>query len=318
MVVFTCNHCGDSLQKPKVAKHYQFQCHSRSLGVSLTCVDCFKDFFGDQYDEHTKCITEAERYGGKNFQAKANKGEKKQQEWINVVKNVLESGTNLSRDERQMLQSLSKHDNIPRKKAKYLNFVKNVMGYRVNMNVVDSCWAKMEAAFKGPAENKTTEIQVTNGKTNDNTSVEKTSNVENENIENISQEKCDSIVNNENKNNENEKKKKKKKRVLETEVKNDEVDEPETKRQCLTKQSADNQIVESNEIKKFNWKKNILEVIDNKEEISLKKLKKKVIEKYLNHVENSVDKEKAISRFDKKLNKIANLVVDNNKVKLVK
>ncbi|KAF7997098.1 hypothetical protein HCN44_005375 [Aphidius gifuensis] len=310
MVVFTCNHCGDSLQKPKVAKHYQFQCRSRSLGISLTCVDCFKDFFGDQYDEHTKCITEAERYGGKNFQAKANKGEKKQQEWINVVKNVLESETNLSRDEKQMLQSLSKHDNIPRKKAKYLNFVKNVMGYRVNMNVVDSCWVKMEAAFKGPAENKTSEAQVTNGKS----TKEEITIIENENNENISQEKCDLIVEDK----DNEKKKKKKKRVLEnTEVKNDEVDEPAAKRQCQ-KQSDDNQAVESNEIKKFNWKKNILEVIENKEEMSLKKLKKKVIEKYLNHVENSVDKEKAISRFDKKINKITNLVVDNNKVKLVK
>lgn len=263
---------------------------------------------GDQYDEHTKCITEAERYGGKNFQPKANKGEKKQQEWINVVKNVLESETNLSRDERQMLQSLSKHDNIPRKKAKYLNFVKNVMGYRVNMNVVDSCWVKMEAAFKGPVQDKTSEIQVTNGKP----AKEETSIVENENNENISQEKCD------NDNKDNEKKKKKKKRELEnTEVKNDEVDAPPAKRQCQ-KQSADNEAVESSEVTKFNWKKNILEVIENKEEMSLKKLKKKVIEKYLNHVDNSVDKEKAISRFDKKINKITNLVLDNNKVKLVK
>ncbi|KAG7211384.1 hypothetical protein KM043_010673 [Ampulex compressa] len=68
MVVFTCNNCGETLQKPRVAKHYQFQCRTAAF---LTCVDCFKDFRGDEYVGHTKCITEAERYGGKDYVPKA-------------------------------------------------------------------------------------------------------------------------------------------------------------------------------------------------------------------------------------------------------
>ena len=44
---------------------------------------------GDEYKEHTKCISEEEKYSGKNFQPKANanKGEKKQEAWVEVSKN---------------------------------------------------------------------------------------------------------------------------------------------------------------------------------------------------------------------------------------
>lgn len=42
MVVFTCAHCGDSLQKPKVEKHYDTKCRNKC--PDLCCVDCLKDF----------------------------------------------------------------------------------------------------------------------------------------------------------------------------------------------------------------------------------------------------------------------------------
>jgi hypothetical protein len=42
MVFFTCAHCGESLKKSKVEKHYQTVC-SRNP-VAVTCVDCCKDF----------------------------------------------------------------------------------------------------------------------------------------------------------------------------------------------------------------------------------------------------------------------------------
>lgn len=105
---------------------------------------------GDEYVAHTKCITENERYGGKGYVAKPgqNKGERKQQAWINVVQNVLTNSTTLTVPERNLLSSISKHENIPRKKAKFLNFIKNISGNRVNMNIVESVWVKMETAFK--------------------------------------------------------------------------------------------------------------------------------------------------------------------------
>lgn len=104
---------------------------------------------------HTKCITEAERYGSKDYVAKpsANKGEKKQQEWIKIVNNVINGVNNLTNDEKNILQHISKHENIPRKKAKFMNFVKNSMGFRVNMKAVESCWIKIEAASNEIANN---------------------------------------------------------------------------------------------------------------------------------------------------------------------
>ena len=44
------------------------------------------DFRGTDYEKHTKCISEEEKYSGKNFvpKANANKGEVKQQQWFQV------------------------------------------------------------------------------------------------------------------------------------------------------------------------------------------------------------------------------------------
>lgn len=39
---------------------------------------------GDDYKSHLKCISEDQKYGGKAFEAKANKGDVKQQQWIQV------------------------------------------------------------------------------------------------------------------------------------------------------------------------------------------------------------------------------------------
>lgn len=104
----------------------------------------------EEYLVHTKCLTEAERYGGKNYVAKpnANKGERKQQEWLCVVNSLLNGTIDLSSAERNFLNILSKYENIPRKKTKFLNFIRNAMGNRVNMTIVESIWDKMETAYK--------------------------------------------------------------------------------------------------------------------------------------------------------------------------
>lgn len=41
-------------------------------------------FRGDDYKDHVKCVTEDEKYGGKDFEAKTSKGDAKQQEWLQV------------------------------------------------------------------------------------------------------------------------------------------------------------------------------------------------------------------------------------------
>lgn len=73
MVFFTCGNCGESIKKPAIAKHYMGKCRGP---VNVTCVDCFKDFRGNEYEAHIKCVTEEERYAAKGFVPKAssNKG----------------------------------------------------------------------------------------------------------------------------------------------------------------------------------------------------------------------------------------------------
>uniref|UniRef100_A0A8C1HAC6 Ly1 antibody reactive homolog (mouse) n=1 Tax=Cyprinus carpio carpio TaxID=630221 RepID=A0A8C1HAC6_CYPCA len=64
MVVFTCNACGESLKKAQVEKHVM-KCRSCQV---LSCIDCSKDFWGDDYRNHIKCISEDQKYGSKDFQ----------------------------------------------------------------------------------------------------------------------------------------------------------------------------------------------------------------------------------------------------------
>lgn len=84
MVSFICNACGQTVRKTQVEKHYLNDCRSCDV---LSCIDCGKDFQGDEYAGHTSCITEAEKYQGKLFKPKdkQNKGEHKQQEWLKVI-----------------------------------------------------------------------------------------------------------------------------------------------------------------------------------------------------------------------------------------
>ena len=86
MVFFTCNACGSALKKNQVEKHYQCECPRCEV---LSCMDCGRDFYGDEYTTHTKCVSEAEKYQGGLYKESgkeggAGKGEKKQQEWLEV------------------------------------------------------------------------------------------------------------------------------------------------------------------------------------------------------------------------------------------
>lgn len=138
MVVFTCGHCGDSIQKPKVEKHYMTKCRNRT--PNLSCMDCFKDFFGNDFDSHTKCVTEEQRYGGKGFVAKEKKGEQKQEAWVDLVQSVLDEQKNAPRNVLRIIEGVSKHQNTPRKKPKFVNFVKNVCGHKTNTNDIEAAW----------------------------------------------------------------------------------------------------------------------------------------------------------------------------------
>ncbi|XP_076673500.1 uncharacterized protein LOC143371787 [Andrena cerasifolii] len=348
MVVFTCNNCGDALQKPKVAKHYEFQCRTAPF---VSCVDCFKDFRGEEYVAHTKCITEAQRYGGKNYVSKAgaNKGERKQQEWLNIVNSILNSETKLSNSERNFLKSLSKFENIPRKKAKFLNFVRTAVPQKANTALVDSVWNIMETAYKENVENTTEKQQQANGKVDqqpkdekDVTESQENNALENQNNENIYKENQSEDQQNKSNethgtdnntdNNVKRKKKKLKKRgisetvvgqtgepVSEKKCENGSIEEPVPKKKSrsnVLSESLNDQTDNVTEKPTFDWKATILEVVQSKGEISLKKLQKKVISRYMTFCSDAVTNEKATAKFNKKLKKVSKVVISEEKVKL--
>jgi len=150
MVFFTCDACGSSLKKNQVEKHYNSQCRRCSV---LTCMDCQKEFPGDSYRSHTSCISENEKYGGKGWQPKANanKGLKKQNEWIESIQAAVEENSNtMDKDVKSLLDGIMTFDNIPRKKPKFVNFVKNVIGggKRCSPATIEKTWSIFESALK--------------------------------------------------------------------------------------------------------------------------------------------------------------------------
>nr|XP_056711591.1 cell growth-regulating nucleolar protein [Euleptes europaea] len=147
MVVFTCNACGESVKKGQVEKHVNMCRHCEYL----SCMDCGKDFWGDDYKSHVKCLSEDQKYGGKGYEAKTCKGDVKQQEWIQRIHEVIEK-TNINPKVRDILQQMYAFDNIPRKKGKFQNWMNNSLKMH-NTFLQDQVWDIFsEATKKGPSE----------------------------------------------------------------------------------------------------------------------------------------------------------------------
>lgn len=110
----------------------------------LTCVDCNKDFWGDAYKEHIKCVTEAERYGGKNFKAQVFKGEVKQQEWIELLSKIIET-QGMAPRVREVFERMQNFNNVPRKEKPFKNFLQSSMGVR-NPSLAQDVWQTIQKA----------------------------------------------------------------------------------------------------------------------------------------------------------------------------
>ena len=133
MVTFSCGTCNESLKKQKVEQHY-YRCRNDYV----TCIDCNADFYGDDYNSHVKCVSEAERYGGANYKGKANKGEAKQNSWIDSIQQAMEN-SKLSGGAKRVLDVIGANENIPRKKKKFDNFVKNTCRFARPADI-DEVW----------------------------------------------------------------------------------------------------------------------------------------------------------------------------------
>ncbi|GFT44185.1 cell growth-regulating nucleolar protein [Nephila pilipes] len=132
------------------------------LSVKATCqlIDN-EEFWGDDYKLHTKCITENEKYGGKNFVPKAssNKGEIKQEKWIEHINTVLAT-KKVSSSLSQVLKQIVQFQNIPRKKTKFENFLWNSFKIR-QKKLIAEAWEIVEQGSKN--ESGKSNVSITNG-----------------------------------------------------------------------------------------------------------------------------------------------------------
>lgn len=80
-------------------------------------------------------------------------------------------------------------------------------------------------------------------------------------------------------------------------------------------EKTDTEVCEENEV--FSFKRTILKILQSKGTISSKKLQKKVLNAYLKETGNAEYTEKTVKKYNKKLRKLPNVVVDGEVVSLV-
>ncbi|KAF1760693.1 hypothetical protein GCK72_008942 [Caenorhabditis remanei] len=137
MVFFSCNNCGEACKKNQVERHL-FQCRN----TTFSCIDCQLVYTRDTYKDHVKCITENQKYGGKNYVEKENKGEAKQNAWVDQVNRAIEFVTDSQ--VKELLKSVAGFANIPRKEAKFINFLINSCRLR-DKNLALRAWQAIAA-----------------------------------------------------------------------------------------------------------------------------------------------------------------------------
>ncbi|OQR83955.1 hypothetical protein ACHHYP_14086 [Achlya hypogyna] len=141
MVFFVCEGCNETLKKNKVDQHAA-RCRNC---WAVTCVDCSVVFKGNDYAAHTTCISEAEKYEGALYQGNKGKAAVKknpQERWMDLIQSVSAPDTKVN----QALQRIQSYDNVPRKKAKFMNFLKNSIGTQ-GAGLEERLWTFLETEF---------------------------------------------------------------------------------------------------------------------------------------------------------------------------
>ncbi|KAF3856036.1 hypothetical protein F7725_016759 [Dissostichus mawsoni] len=325
MVFFTCNGCGESLKKAQVETREHLP-------------------GGDDYKNHVKCISEDQKYGGKGYEAKANKGDIKQQQWIQKVHDAMNK-PGVSAKLKDVLQQVSAYDNVPRKRSKFQNWMRNSLNI-ANTGLHDEVWDILSAAASsGPQETKEAKQTVaevkaeTNGdeKQNGNEDAEKKKKLNKRERKEARQQKSGKAVKTAEKTDaqepgEGKKKKKDRKRKHSSEEEEEEEEqngagnETASKKTKTTDQEEDDSTEETEDQQvpkgKFNWKGNIKAVLKDSDdqELSLKKLRKKVLSAYYTFTGdgNFRKEEEVLAIFNKKVTKNPKFRVLKERVRLIK
>jgi len=256
------------------------------------------------------------------------KGEKRQIAWTAKLKKILDETDNIDSDVQRIINTILDHENIPRKKPKFINFIKNIMGHRAGMHNIDKTWELFSQALK-PDETSTTVPsssvtsdsmdQVPNQAPEDAEMTESDSNVKkkkdkknkkNKNKEQVEVEDVEPL---------------KKSKKSKSKKKDERTSEKENVQECNDNQTGDDvkgakkrkrDEVESMDIDgdtetpvkktKFDWDEIITEILEAKDgnEMKLVKLKKKCLNEFFSRNEGTHhSKEDIGAKFDKKLKK---------------
>jgi cell growth-regulating nucleolar protein len=140
MVYFICASCQETLKMAAVAKHHCY--------APLSCVDCGKDFSTQTYRQHNACMTEAQKYQGALYKQPKGKKVDPQELWTGAVGAAAERGGK----HKGLLQRLVGYPNVPRKRAKFLNFAKNSLGVRDERGACGGRGARCGATRRGARE----------------------------------------------------------------------------------------------------------------------------------------------------------------------
>lgn len=113
------------------------------------------------------CVSEAEKYGGANFDKSksTDKGDLKQSSWTDSLQDSIQHAldqSTLSPSGMQVLNFIKDYNNIPRKKKKFVNFVKNTCKWAKDYDI-EQVWSVFEIK-KVEAENLKSSTQVSQNK----------------------------------------------------------------------------------------------------------------------------------------------------------
>jgi len=336
-VFFSCNGCGETLKKNKVDGH-SYSCRQC---ISVSCIDCNVNFTGDEYKKHLTCVSEAQRYQGALYNAseKENKGALKQGSWMDNVRAAAEEVSG-NAALKNLLVRISDNDNVPRKRAKFLNFIKNSMRIH-NQRIVEQAWEAIEAKNKPPEPPVVAPVEPVSILKKESDPLESDENEEdvktNGNLKISKKEKKNSKKNKlaalsleetapaaTNGNVENGKKEKKNKKRKREEQNESAVVETKTKKKKSKGVEEEplqpnlnliNGIAPDTPCKgKFKISSCVQKLLLDKDELPLKKVKRKVIGEYLENYPHKTA-EQANSLFDKKIMKIPGVAVGQGLVR---
>lgn len=143
MVFFVCEGCNETLKKNQVQKHANKcrQCHA------VSCVDCSTTFYGDTFEAHISCISEAEKYEGSIYKAKKVKTTP-QDAWLDCIQKAATNVDAAPLVLRSYLEKLSELSNIPRNRNKFVNFGKNSLKV-YNEGILFSLWEHIDSFKEG-------------------------------------------------------------------------------------------------------------------------------------------------------------------------